>query len=149
MQSTTKSYLSSMCLAHAWQGLDCVKFKSDKILNMIYVGAKTLNSCNVTIVDKRRATTAFLGSVRMGEMLCSSTQLKPNSLCFTWNDVKFISKDEMLLMIPFSKTNKLRGDYVDIFSFNYFGCCPVASLSSLMICSNPTYLFSCINLGCV
>jgi hypothetical protein len=171
MQSTTKSYLSSMRLAHALQGLDCVKFESDKILNMVYAGAKTLNSCNVTIVDKRQAmslpllllmahrvqkndwstyskqviwtlaTTAFFGSIRMGEMLCSSTQLKINSVCLTWNDIKFISEDEVLLRIPFSKTNKLRGEYVDIFSFNYFGCCPVASLRSLKVMAEQNNLY--------
>jgi hypothetical protein len=149
-----------MRLTHALQGLDCENFESDKILNMIYAGAKTLNSCNVTTVDKRRAmslpllllmahriqknnwndyskqvvwtlaTTAFFGSIRMGEMLCSSTQVKPNSVCLTWSDVKFISEDEVLLRIPFSKVNKLKGDYVDIFSFNHFDCCPVAALGS-------------------
>jgi hypothetical protein len=171
MQSTTKSYLSSMRLAHALQGLECAKFESDKILNMIYAGAKTLTSCNVTTVDKRRAmslpllllmahriqknnwsayskqvvwtlaATAFFGSIRMGEMLCNSTQFRPDSVCLTWNDVKFISKDEVLIRIPFSKTNKLRGDYVDIFSFNHFNCCPVASLGHLKVMAEQNNMY--------
>jgi hypothetical protein len=158
-QSTTKSYMSSLRLAHALQGIECKNFECDKILNMIYSGAKTVQSSKVTTVDRRRAMSlplllvlahriqtknwnhyskqvvwavaaiAFFGSIRKGEMLSPTKEHNCNNVCLTWSDVKFINDDELLLRIPFSKTKKLQGEYVDIFSFKYHDCCPMSPLS--------------------
>jgi hypothetical protein len=170
-QSTTKSYMSSLRLAHALQGIDCKNFECDKILSMIYSGAKTLQSSRVNTVDKRRAMSlplllvmahriqtknwnhyskqvlwavaaiAFFGSIRMGELLSPTNKYSQENVCLTWNDVKFISDDELLLRIPFSKTKKLQGEYVDIFSFKHYNCCPIDSLKQLKCIAEQNNLY--------
>jgi hypothetical protein len=160
-QSTAESYLSSVRLAHTLQGLECVNFEPDRMLNLIYAGATTLHSSRLSTVDRRRAmslpllllmahriqssewcqyskqvvwaaaTTAFFGSLRMRELLCPNPKYTHDMSCLKWKDVKFVSDNDILLRIPFTKTKKLEGEYVDIFSFGHYDCCPVASLGNL------------------
>lgn len=75
-------------------------------------------------------TTAFFASLRMGEILCdfSNSVLESD---FKWKDVKFLPKNELLLRIPFTKTSKREGRFVDIFQFDLKQCCPVAAFSKL------------------
>jgi hypothetical protein len=76
-------------------------------------------------------TTAFFPSARLGELLSSSDQSHDPTSDLTWADVKFTSETSVLLRLKNSKTGDIQGDFLDIFPFQGFNCCPVASLRML------------------
>jgi len=85
------------------------------------------------------ATLAFFGSMRFGELLPACK----NSFCpedtFLWSDVKSLSEDSFLLHIKTPKSKAKEGEFVDIFTFENYGVCPVVALKELKsLCfSNP------------
>lgn len=76
-------------------------------------------------------TTGFFSSVRMGEILSDSPKKFAAQSTFLWKHVKFLKKDDILLCIPFTKTNRYKGEFVDLFSFENMPCCPIAAFRKL------------------
>jgi len=157
---TAKGYLANINLAHSLQNLKSPDIENDKILKMIFAGAKNvqietkLENCRrvmtlptLMILSHRIAekawselkkqtvwtacTTGFFTSARMGELLAeTSTNFDCNSTLL-WKHVKFLHKDDILIRLPFTKTKKVEGDFIDLFSFDSLPCCPVAALKRL------------------
>jgi hypothetical protein len=158
---TTKAYLSSLKLAHELKNLQCENFSSDRIIKLLYSGAKNVKDKAVTISDTRRAmnlstlllighriagttwgrlskqvvwatcTLAFFTSVRMGEILASHENSCDLQSTFTWKNVVFTESKEILIRLPYTKTTKFKGSYIDVFSFPQYPCCPVSALITL------------------
>jgi hypothetical protein len=76
-------------------------------------------------------TVAFFTSVRMGEILVSHEKLFEAKSTLLWQDVNFLDSKDILLKLPFTKTTKFQGCFIDVFPFPAYPCCPVAALARL------------------
>jgi hypothetical protein len=76
------------------------------------------------------ATTAFFGSLRLGEILAPSESGHSPLSDLTWNDVKASSDSSILIRIKQPKSGE-KVEYVDLFQFPGYGCCPVLALKNL------------------
>jgi len=74
---------------------------------------------------------AFFGTVRMGELLSpTESQADPTST-LTWEDIYHRKEDDSFLIhLKIPKTAPKQGEFVDLFKFKKFGCCPVAALKN-------------------
>jgi hypothetical protein len=160
--ATAKSYLYSISLAHKLKDLHCPDYLSDKVLNLILTGAENKKDlCNPS-VSKRRAmsystlliighkiansewsdynkqvlwsacTFAFFTSVRLGEILAKKVRSFDKDTTLLWNNVKFMNNNEILVYLPFTKTTKCKGDFIDVFPLGKENGCPVQALKKLM-----------------
>jgi hypothetical protein len=77
-------------------------------------------------------TLAFFSAARMGELLASTVHSHDPTSDLTWGDVQFSSSDSILIRIKCAKSGEPQGEFLDIFPFPHFGCCPVASLKRLL-----------------
>jgi len=88
-------------------------------------------SCNSKQIFWTACTVGFFGSFRMGEIL-------PRKQCdncledtLLWKDVKIYSNDHVLIHVKTPKSACVSGEFVDIFSFNGHGVCPVKAIIKL------------------
>jgi len=90
-------------------------------------------------------TLAFFGSLRLGEILAPTENCYNPLETLLWSDLKFRSDGSILLHVKIDKSKNKNGSYVDIFSFDVKGCCPVKTLTSLQkLCENsndPVFVF--------
>jgi len=77
------------------------------------------------------ATVSFFGSTRLGEILASEDQNFSPSSDLTWQDIKQTPNSSFLLRIKQPKSGEQEGEYIDIFPFKGFNCCPVKALLKL------------------
>jgi hypothetical protein len=90
---------------------------------------------------------AFFGSFRLGEILSPSENNFNPVDTLLWNDIEF-SKNSALVHIKVPKNRNAKGEYVDIFRFEKYGCCPLAALEKLKSIRNssaenePVFKFS-------
>ena len=76
--------------------------------------------------------TAFFGSTRLGEILASEENDFSPSSDLTWADVRFTdSPDSILMRLKQPKSGEKEGEFVDLFTFSGYNCCPVAALREL------------------
>ena len=74
-------------------------------------------------------TVAFFTSARMGELLAPSEASFDPTTTLTWQDVKFRKDGSILIHIKNPKSGTKGGEFLDIFGFPGFGCCPAQALS--------------------
>jgi len=75
---------------------------------------------------------AFFGTIRMGELLAPSDFFWDPTATLTWGDIIFRKEDDSVIIhLKLPKTHIKEGEFVDIFKFQHFGCCPVAALKKL------------------
>lgn len=160
--SSTKAYFSALKFVHHIKGVPCLDPKEDFLLNLAFRGAANLVFAAPPRPSTRRivslpllalighrigssswpeltkqtvwaaSTLAFFSAARMGELLSSQiTSFDPTS-DLTWADIKFTSEDSILVRLKCAKSSEVQGEFLDVFSFEYFGCCPVASLQRLL-----------------
>jgi hypothetical protein len=77
------------------------------------------------------ATTAFFGSARLGELQAREEGAHSPTSDLTWRDVAVSGKDSLLIRVKQPKTGIKDGEYIDLFSFKGYGCCPVKALYAL------------------
>jgi hypothetical protein len=160
--ATTKAYLYSLSLAHKLQGMECVDYLKDKILNLILTGAenvkdiynpkdytrRAMNYSTLLLIGHKLALSefneydkqviwsacsiAFFTSVRLGEILSSKVFSFDPKTTLLWQNVKFMSKNEILMYVPSTKTKRCKGDFVDIFPLGKNNGCPVKALKKLL-----------------
>jgi len=157
--STVSSYLSSLNFLHKVQGLNgssCTNFLAKTLIrgaeNLDFYKHLTKGSRKVMTLSLLKilghqlsisgwskdsiqviwavATTAFFGSFRLGEILCSNAQKFTSSEVLTWEDVKF-KDDSIVIGIKIPKSRKPKGEFVDLFEVKGYNCCPVAALRKL------------------
>jgi hypothetical protein len=154
-------YLTSLKLAHELQNLSCVNFEDDRIIKLLYAGSENIREITPTFSEQRRAmnlntlllighriancncsdfskqviwtacTLAFFTSVRMGEIVVDFENKFDARSTFLWQDVRFLESKDILLKLPFTKTTKFQGCFIDVFPFPKYPCCPVAALTRL------------------
>lgn len=74
---------------------------------------------------------AFFASARFGELLASHPHRHDPSCDLLWGDVKFVSDSSILIRLKSPKSGEKDGEFLDLFSFTGYNCCPVASLRAL------------------
>ena len=178
--STVKSYISSINVAHTLCNFSTSKLSSDPCLKMILKGAENTSitgaECKTNrlpmnihllnilghkiaqldwaVFSKQVVWTAcivsFFSSCRMGELLPEKEFSYDPLTTLTWSKVNFVSKTEVVIFIPYTKTTGFKGKLIDIFKVNINGICPaaamhrlkyLASLENLYKPENPVFSF--------
>jgi hypothetical protein len=67
----------------------------------------------------------------MGELLSDHDNSHDPTSDLTWQDVKMNSSDSFLIRLKNPKSGESQGEFLDIFPFVQYPCCPVASLKAL------------------
>jgi len=159
--STIKAYVSAVKFAHRIKGLTAHDTKNDPIFQLIMSGARNLGFLKPPTPSNRRvvtfplllvlgsrlaesnwdpiskqviwaaSTTAFFSSARLGELLATTTNTFDPVSDLTWNDVKFDEHGSILIHLKVPKSGDRNGEFLDLFPFLGYNCCPVAALQSL------------------
>jgi hypothetical protein len=74
---------------------------------------------------------AFMGSFRLGEILAKSENYFNGHEILLWKDVKFMKDRSIQIHNKIPKTRTKNGEYISLFPFPHFGCCPIAAISKL------------------
>jgi hypothetical protein len=158
--SSIRTYLAALKFVHNIKGLPFDQLKSDPILAMIMKGithdslltqkspTRRVMTFSLLLVlgDKiaktgwdplakqviwAAATTSFFASTRLGEILASEDRAFSPSSDLTWKDILLTPSNSFLVRIKQPKSGEREGEYVDIFPFSGYGCCPVKALKKL------------------
>ena len=159
--STVQSYVSSLKTAHVIGNYKCQNFSSDPCIKMALKGAENMyqifntpkadrlpmnihlldilgdriSALGWSVLSKQVLWTAcaisFFTSCRMGELLPFHEKLFDQKTTLLWGNVKFISDNEILIRIPYSKTKGFKGKLLDIYPLPDDRKCPVAALVML------------------
>jgi hypothetical protein len=159
--STVKSYFTSIILGHSLQNLQCQNPFDDKIISMTLNGAKNVTDLFSPKKNVRRVMTystllilshkiansnwdklskqvfwtactlAFYASLRLGEVCSAYCDRFDVNTTLVWKNVKFLNLNEVLLFLPYTKTGKCAGDFVDVFPTNDITC-PTMALRKLL-----------------
>ena len=143
--STVKSYVSSLNIAHTLSSNENGNLNSDPCVKMLLKGAENSNDktthpttvclpMNLDLLDilghrisilgwsafsKQVFWTAcvvcFFTSCRMGELLPSHTKNHNPDTTLLWKNVKILSDEDILLLVPYSKTTGFKGKVLDIY----------------------------------
>jgi hypothetical protein len=81
-------------------------------------------------------TLAFFTSARMGELLAPSEHAFDPASTLTWSCIKLRPDNSFLVHVRLPKSGAKEGEFLDVFEFPRFGCCPVAALRRLMSMSS-------------
>ncbi len=76
-------------------------------------------------------TVAFMGSFRLGEILSKSESTFNCNETLLWKDVKFMKDGSVQIHNKIPKTRTKHGEYISLFPFPHFGCCPIAAITKL------------------
>ena len=76
-------------------------------------------------------TVCFFSSCRMGELLPFHEKLFDPRTTLLWENVKFVSKNEILILVPYSKTKGFKGKLLDLYPLPDDSKCPVAAMTLL------------------
>jgi len=158
--TTIKAYVSAIKFAHRLKGLVAHDTKDDPVYQLIVTGARNLGFLQVPKPFNRRvvtfplllalghriadtpweplskqvvwaaATTAFFSSARMGELLATTPTMFDPVADLTWSDVRF-SEGSVMIHLKVPKSGDKDGEFLDLFPFPGYNCCPVKSLEAL------------------
>jgi hypothetical protein len=78
-------------------------------------------------------TLAFFTSARMGELLAPAEAGFDPASTLLWNCVKARQDNSFLIHVRLPKSGNQQGDFLDVFEFKQYGCCPVAALKKLIL----------------
>jgi len=170
--SSTRSYISSLKFVHHLRGLPCSDTTADPVVGMILRGAKNMAFAMPPKPQTRRVvtlpllltighrigkaswpeqrkqvlwtacTTAFFPSARLGELLASNNWTHDPTADLLWGDIRQNSEDSFLIRLKNPKSGEEQGEFLDIFPFPGYQCCPVASLKALQLEQMQAGLFS-------
>jgi hypothetical protein len=158
--STITAYLSGIKFLHKLKGLKCDHISDDPILNMLLKGVEHVADFRFSKPDTRRVVTfpllllichriaktnwsplskqviysicltGFFTSARMGELLaCQEDSHSPDSN-LTWSDVRKSSPTSLLIRLKQPKSGE-KAEFVDLFPFSGYDCCPVLAIENL------------------
>jgi len=160
--TTIKAYVSALKFAHQLKGLQAHDTKNDPIYQLIITGARNLGFLQVPKPSLRRvvtfpllltlghriadtnwnpiakqviwsaATTAFFSSARLGELLATTPTAFDPVADLTWSDIDF-SGSSVLIHLKVPKSGDKEGEFLDLFPFDGYNCCPVKALKALWL----------------
>ena len=159
--STIRTYISSLNVAHALSNIEGVNLSSDICTKLALKGVKNysdpaltqravrlpisfdllrvlghrINCLNWGELAKQvfwsACTTSFFLSCRMGKILSPfQGNFEPRST-LKWENVVFSENKEVLLFVPYSKTNGFEGKIIDLYPIKGSKFCPASSLIRL------------------
>ena len=159
--TTVKSYLSSLNVAHTLSGSFSSNLNSDPCVKLAMRGAENIANVNGTCKTDRlpmnihllnilrhriselpwspfskqifwtACTLCFFTSCRMGELVPSQERNFDASTTLLWDNVREINNTEFIMFVPYSKTTGFKGKIVDIFEIKGDKNCPAAALRKL------------------
>jgi len=159
--TTIRAYISAIKFVHHIKGLSSAHLAEDPILNLLLKGALHANFSNPLLSPTRKVvtfpmllllyhkiavsswsplskqviyaacTTAFFASTRLIEILASAENFHAPDSDLTWRDVLFDPSGSILIRIKQPKSGHREGEYVDLFPFPGYNCCPVKALHAL------------------
>jgi len=159
--TTIRAYLSALKFVHNIKGLSSSHLADDPILNLILKGALHASfSCPLLSPTRKvvtfpmllllthkiatspwpplskqviyaASTTAFFASTRLIEILASAEKTHALDSDLTWRDILFDPSGSILIRIKQPKSGDREGEYVDLFPFPGYNCCPVKALHAL------------------
>jgi hypothetical protein len=158
--STIKSYLSGIKFIHTLKNLPSSHISDDLLIPLLLKGVSHVNAAERPQNNTRRvvtfplllqighriantnwspltkqvvwaaSTTGFFASTRMGEILAKGDHIHAPDSDLTWKDVRESSPTSLLIRIKQPKSGEIC-EFVDLFPFPGFQCCPVAALRAL------------------
>ena len=159
--TTVKSYLSSLNVAHTLSGSFSSNLNSDPCVKLAMRGAENIANVNGTCKTDRlpmnihllnilrhriselpwspfskqifwtACTLCFFTSCRMGELVPSQERNFDASTTLLWDNVREINNTKFIMFVPYSKTTGFKGKIVDIFEIKGDKNCPAAALRKL------------------
>ena len=159
--TTVKSYLSSLNVAHTLSGSFSSNLNSDPCVKLAMRGAENIANVNGTCKTNRlpmnihllnilrhriselpwspfskqifwtACTLCFFTSCRMGELVPSQERNFDASTTLLWDNVREINNTEFIMFVPYSKTTGFKGKIVDIFEIKGDKNCPAAAIRKL------------------
>ena len=159
--TTVKSYLSSLNVAHTLSGSFSSNLNSDPCVKLAMRGAENIANVNGTCKTDRlpmnihllnilrhriselpwspfskqifwtACTLCFFTSCRMGELVPSQERNFDASTTLLWDNVREINNTEFIMFVPYSKTTGFKGKIVDIFEIKGDKNCPAAAIRRL------------------
>jgi hypothetical protein len=163
--SSVKTYLSSLVHVHKIQGFVNFEIKDQVVASILRGGEHLQMLEPVPASNKRRVMTmqllrhlghklatsgwsahtrqviwsvctlAFFTSARMGELLAPGEHDYDPAATLTWANVKYREDNSFLVHVRLPKSAAVEGEFLDVFEFPHFGCCPVAALKKLFTLS--------------
>lgn len=161
--SSTKSYFSALKFVHSMKGVPCVDYSNDILLNLVLKGAQNMAFSQPPRPNTRRVVTfsllrtlghriactswkplsrqviwsactaAFFASARLGELLASKENWHDPTADLTWSDVSFKEQGSVLIRLKNPKSGDIGSEFLDLFPFPGFNCCPVLGLKALLM----------------
>jgi len=158
--SSIKAYLVALKFVHLLKGFTCDHLANDPLLAIMLKGSTHLANINPISSTRRvvtfpmlltighkiatsgwdplsqqvlfaACTTAFFASTRMGEILACEEKQFDTASNLTWGDVLHTSAKSILIRLKQPKSGEKEGEYVDLFPFPGYHCCPVKALQLL------------------
>ena len=159
--TTVKSYLSSLNVAHTLSGSFSSNLNSDPCVKLAMRGAENIANVNGTCKTDRlpmnihllnilrhriselpwspfskqifwtACTLCFFTSCRMGELVPSQERNFDASTTLLWDNIREINNTEFIMFVPYSKTTGFKGKIVDIFEIKGDKNCPAAAIRKL------------------
>jgi hypothetical protein len=160
--TSVKTYLTSIAHVHKMRGYLGYEIKDEIVTRLLRGGDHLLMSEPAGHLNKRRVMTmpllrhlghrlsvsgwsefskqviwtactmAFFTSARMGELLApAEAGFDPDSTLM-WNCIKQRPDNSFLVHLRMPKSAAPQGDFLDLFEFGSYGCCPVAALKKLI-----------------
>jgi hypothetical protein len=163
--SSVKTYLSSLVHVHKIQGFVNFEIKDQVVTSILRGGEHLQMLDPVPTGSRRRVMTvqllrhlghklatsgwsahtrqviwsvctlAFFTSARMGELLAPGEQDYDPAATLTWANVRYREDNSFLVHVRLPKSAAVEGEFLDVFEFPHFGCCPVAALKKLQAMS--------------
>ena len=156
-KSTIRAYLSGLRFIHVLRGMPFADAMGDELVTLLLKGVarsgsekrsstrRVLTFPLLLLLGERiaetswsplnkqvvwtAATTAFFTSCRMGELLARH-ESETAGEDLTWNNIKETSDDSLLLRLKWPKSGS-RDEFVDLFVFPGYNCCPVSAIKAL------------------
>jgi hypothetical protein len=160
--SSTRTYISALKFVHHIKDVTCLDPKQDPLLGMILKGSSNRLFATAPRPSTRRViqlplliiigdrirrtqwsdltkqvvwtacTVAFFSSARLGELLSSTMYKHDPTADLLWSDVNFPTPDSVLIRLKCAKSGEIQGEFLDLFPFLGFDCCPVASMKKML-----------------
>ena len=159
--SSTRAYISAIIFVHHLAGHACIQAHKDPVVNLVLRGASNLRFLlpakpmvrrvvtfsMLRVIGHRIAGTswnavskqvvwacccvAFFTSARIGELLADSGVAHDPTANLLWKDIIFVRDQSAILHLKANKSVHPEGEFLDVFTFPGFGCCPLKALTRL------------------
>jgi len=159
--SSIKGYLAGLKFVHLLKGMNGDHLTGDPIIHLILKGSFNASLQNPLTSSTRRVvtfpllltighriaasawdplakqvvftacTTGFFASTRMGEILACEEDNFDITSNLTWADIHLTEGDSILIRLKQPKSGEKEGEFVDLFRFPGYHCCPVKAFKLL------------------